>query len=100
MTTPTFKIWTKDEEQQLLQEVEANKSIGKTAFDHGRSKKAIALRLQKILTESTFSDDFTLKTQSMIDSVLNEPVQKELVLDHKIDIIRKLDKIIDLLQKK
>ena len=75
---PIFKRWTDDEETQLLKEFKMN-SIGEIAFIHGRSKKAIDMRLQDIairMIKKGISPDevytMTGKNQNDIDNRLNE----------------------------
>lgn len=75
---PVFKRWTDDEEAQLLKEFKMN-SIDEIAFIHGRSKKAIDMRLQDIairMIKKGISPDevysATGKNQTDIDNRLNE----------------------------
>lgn len=43
-----FAPWTRDEEQQLLEAVEAGRSLDELAPEHQRSRRALELRLERL----------------------------------------------------
>jgi hypothetical protein len=43
-----FAAWSRDEEQQLLREVDAGRDLDELAREHGRSRRALELRLDKL----------------------------------------------------
>ncbi|MFA9429020.1 hypothetical protein [Egicoccus sp. AB-alg2] len=43
-----FAAWTREEEQRLLREVEEGRSLDELAREHGRSRRALELRLERL----------------------------------------------------
>ena len=106
------KNWSIDEENQLIQNIEMYNDKNRIAEIHGRSMKAINMRLAMIMTRCLKQGDTKANvahkfkmTESEMDTFVNENINKKHDDNPKNDIpnndqvMKKLDRIETLLLK-
>lgn len=97
-------IWTKDEEMQLYEEIADNKTIQEISKIHGRTVKAIEMRIDFIIRKK-HEENYTInslsklfnKTEQEIKSILQkepkklDPLNEKLIqIEEKINSIEKM----------
>lgn len=78
MQTTQFKKWSPDEEQKVLTSVQNNKPIAEIALEHGRSKRAIELRLADIavkLHNNGFDDEYIYNITKITKPVILKRIE-------------------------
>jgi len=59
-------LWTDDEEFQLTDEIQNNMSITDIAKQHGRTEKAIRMRLESMIRKKHWKENYTISTLSKL----------------------------------
>lgn len=93
MQSTQFKKWSQEEENQLLDEIARGDIINSIALKHGRSVRAINIRLKDIavkLRESGVSDSAIEKSTGITpDQITERVVEKEKEQSERIKNMKK-----------
>ena len=71
----TGNFWNKQEELQLMDEISEKKSLDEIAKSHGRTPKAIEMRLEGIIRKQ-YSDGYTLSSLMNLYNKTEKDVKK------------------------
>jgi hypothetical protein len=75
------KKWTNKEDEQLLEEINDNKSYDEIALNHKRSKYAIILRVISQIIYPKYYDNENDNNDNNDDNITNEIISKEYNID-------------------
>ncbi len=107
MSQNSIKYWTRKEEDDLCHAVKLKRSFERIALEHGRSVKAIEMRLHSIFkkkmeqgeTMKTLQDEFRMTETQLKNIVTMEAPQRNSSPMDITKISEKLDKIETILLK-